>query len=635
MKRTKQPRVSVQAVANRELKADIKAREKMIKDQSPTADAKKKVADSFVNFSQSLGIGTDNPMSSSSYGFNPITRIRTQLEWIHRGSWLGGVAIDVVAEDMTRAGVDVLGGMDPADMETLNEAVVTLGIWSKIKENTQWSRLYGGSIAVMLIDGQDPSTPLRLERVGKGQFKGLLVLDRWMVEPSLNLLVTELGPDLGLPMFYTVTADAPALPRSKIHYSRVIRQVGITLPYWQRVQENLWGLSIIERLYDRMVMFDSATTGAGQLVYKSYLRTVKIKGLRELIAAGGQMYQGLVNQINFMKRYQSIEGITLLDGEDEMIEGGANGFGGLADALTQFGQQLSGALQIPLVRLFGQSPSGFNSGDSDIRLYYDDIKQQQESCLKVGVTRVYRAIAQSEGLKIPDGFKIEFRSLWQLSEKEKSEIAVNNVGAVVQAQEAGLISDQTAAKELRQSGHQTGVFTNITDQEIEAMSETIDPPPSAEEALDPKLDEKPTTDSSLKIMNNMKRFHDLDVVIENPKHSFRHGDGWSARLAADYGYIRRATGADGDQLDCFIGPNASSDSVWVINQRDLKTGNFDEHKCMLGYDNMGTAMADYVASYSNIDAWSQISSVKHLHMADFKDWLATADLTQPCMELAK
>jgi hypothetical protein len=32
-------------------------------------------------------------------------------------------------------------------------------------------------------------------------FKGLLVLDRWMVEPSLNNLVSDPGPDLGLPKF--------------------------------------------------------------------------------------------------------------------------------------------------------------------------------------------------------------------------------------------------------------------------------------------------------------------------------------------------------------------------------------------------------------------------------------------------
>ena len=42
-------------------------------------------ADSFVNFAHKLGMGADNALSSSRYGFNPISRDRLLLEWIHRG----------------------------------------------------------------------------------------------------------------------------------------------------------------------------------------------------------------------------------------------------------------------------------------------------------------------------------------------------------------------------------------------------------------------------------------------------------------------------------------------------------------------------------------------------------------------
>ena len=229
-------------------------------------------ADSFVNFEQNLGITASNAMSSSTYGFNPITRQRTLLEWIYRGSWLGGVAVDVKADDMTRAGVDVVGEMNPKDVQELEEEAVRLGIWDKINESLKWAGLYGGSIAVLLIDGQDNETPLRLNTIRKGQFCGLLPLDRWMVEPTLYDLVTEYGPHLGTPKYYRVTSMAPALVNQKIHYSRVIRFEGIKLPYWQKVMENMWGLSVLERMYDRMVAFDSATTGAAQLVYKSYIR---------------------------------------------------------------------------------------------------------------------------------------------------------------------------------------------------------------------------------------------------------------------------------------------------------------------------------------------------------------------------
>jgi len=42
-------------------------------------------ADSFQNFSLNLGLGTNNALSDSTYGFLPVTRDRTLLEWIYRG----------------------------------------------------------------------------------------------------------------------------------------------------------------------------------------------------------------------------------------------------------------------------------------------------------------------------------------------------------------------------------------------------------------------------------------------------------------------------------------------------------------------------------------------------------------------
>lgn len=434
--------------------------------------------DSFVNFAHKLGIGADNPLSSSTYGFNPISRNRILLEWIYRGSWLGGVAVDLLADDMTRAGIEFKTDLTPDDQDLIEEKATELDIWNKINETIKWGRLYGGSIAVMLIDGQDPRTPLRLETVGRGQFRGLAVFDRWMVEPELSDLVTEYGPSLGLPSYYRVMPGAPCLQGKVVHYSRVVlRQEGISLPYQQRLVENLWGLSIIERLYDRLVAFDSASTGAAQLVYKSYLRTLKVKGLREVVSMGGKALEGLTAYVQMMARFQGIEGITMVDGEDEYASEHHGAFSGLADILSQFGQQISGALQIPLVRLFGQSPAGLNStGESDIRTYYDHVKQQQIKTMKVGVTKIYRAIAQSEGITLPHNFRLDFKSLWQLSDTEKADIAAKIVETVTKAEEGQLVSPQVAMRELRQSSDVTGVFTNITEQDIAKADAQITPP---------------------------------------------------------------------------------------------------------------------------------------------------------------
>lgn len=458
-------RHSIAGIARKARAADSKLRAK-------TGNKSFTTNDSFQSFAAGLGIGTDNLTSSGTYGFNPVTRNHILLEWMYRGSWLAGVAVNIVGDDMTRAGVDLRGDVEPEEIEHLERAAVTHNIWPQIADTVKWARLFGGAICVMLVDGQNPSMPLRLETIGKGQFKGLMVLDRWMCEPSLNDLVTDYGPDLGLPKFYNVTADAPAIPRQKIHHSRCLRLVGIKQPYYQAMMENLWGISILERSFDRMLAFDSATSGVANLIYKAYLRTYGLKGLREAIAAGGSAEANVVKMVELMRRFQTIEGITLLDADDIVGVMTAPSFAGLSDALQQIGQQLCGSWQIPQTRFFGVSPGGMNAtGESDMRMYYDGIKQQQMATLAVPVTRIYRAMAQSEGIKLKEGFSVDFRSLWVLSDEQKAAIAAQDTATVMSVYNSGVYSDKTTLEELRQLSKTTGRNTNISDKMIKEAND--------------------------------------------------------------------------------------------------------------------------------------------------------------------
>lgn len=437
--------------------------------------------DSFINFAHKLGVGADNALSSGSYGYNPITRVRTLLEWIHRGSWLGGQAIDIVADDMTREGVDFITEMEPADVETIEAEADTLGIWEALNEGIKWSRLYGGSIVVMLIDGQDFKTPLKLETVGKDQFKGLLTLDRWMLQPSLNDLVTDYGPHLGLPKYYQVQANAPALRGVTIHHSRIAyRGEGVKLPYQQRLTENMWGISVLERIYDRMIAFDSASTGAAQLVFKSHLRTLKIDGLRDIVAAGGAPMTGLYAYTEVMRRFQGIEGLSLIDKNDEFeVQSSSSGMTGISTIIDALADQLAGALQVPKTRLFGQSPGGLGSnGKGEERQYHDGIKQKQSAELGPGVLTTYKLMAQSKGVKLPKNFGLQFASLVELDDAAKGDLVQKTTTAILGAYDGGVLSQKVTMQELRQQSKTTGVFSNITAEDIDAADDTLQPPVS-------------------------------------------------------------------------------------------------------------------------------------------------------------
>ena len=432
--------------------------------------------DSLSNFVARLGVSQPNLLAGSSYDFRPITRMQQMLEWAYRGSWIVGAACDIIADDMTRAGVQFNSDTDPDDIEKLHTAANEMMLWQSLNETIKWSRLYGGALMVMLIDGQDPATELDPETVGLDQLKGFMVLDRWVVQSVFNDLVTKQGPDYGMPKYYEMVATAPFLPQMRIHHTRVVRLDGVVLPFRQKLGENGWGMSVVERLYDRLIAFDSGTIGAAQLMFKAYIRTYKVNGYRTLIGAGGELTERFMKSMDLMRMLQSNEGLTVIDKEDEFDTHTYN-FGGLADTLNILGQQISGALGIPLTRLFGQSPSGMDAtGESDIRLYYDTIKAAQEARLRRPLTRVMNVMWQSVlGTSPPDTFNFVFNSLRQLDETEKSELAERDAATISSLHSAGIISTSMALKELKQTSILTGRFTNITEEDIKASEEAPDP----------------------------------------------------------------------------------------------------------------------------------------------------------------
>lgn len=439
--------------------------------------------DGFDNFISRLGLNNDNALSGGTYEFNLVTRNRILLEAAYRGSWIVGSVVDSVAEDMTRAGIDVTTSEADGDLPKFQAAFSRLQIWYSLRNLIKWGRLYGGAIGVMQIKGQDLSTPLNLDSVGQGQFEGIIVFDRWQLNPVLTPVIDS-GPEMGLPKFYQIInnpqsydpTSATATGQLTVHYSRVIRYTGIDLPFFQAITEMMWGESILERLWDRLISFDNATLSSASLIDRANLRTVGIDGLREIIAAGGEAQKGLEAQFEMMRLMQVNEGVTLLDKNDTFAST-AYSFAGLSDMMLQFGQQLSGASGIPLIRLFGQSPAGLSAtGDSDIRMYYDNINAQQEAKLRNPFEVLLKVMWRSVfGKPAPKDMEFAFTPLWQMDATDRANNAKTNTETVIGANQAGLVPIATAMQELRQMSGETGLFSNLSDEDI-AEAEAEAPP---------------------------------------------------------------------------------------------------------------------------------------------------------------
>jgi len=116
-------------------------------------------------------------------------------------------------------------------------------------------------------------------------------------------------------------------------------------------------------------------------------------------------------------------------------------------------------------------------------------------------------------------------------------------------------------------------------------------------------------------------FQGLEISIENRKGGVREGvdpDGneWRTKMEYPYGYIRRTEGADEDHIDCFVGPNKDSQTVYVVHIKDPKTDKYDEDKVMLGFDSKEEAEKVFCQHYDDPEKFYLDTTT--MTMDDFK-----------------
>lgn len=176
--------------------------------------------------------------------------------------------------------------------------------------------------------------------------------------------------------------------------------------------------------------------------------------------------------------------------------------------------------------------------------------------------------------------------------------------------------------------------------EVEAHDvDTQDTDAAAHEAATSPDNNKPQPSEAQIKAGNYEKGHvtiaGLSIAIENPEGSTRsgtdaNGKAWSRTMRHHYGYIKGTIGKDKDHIDVFVKPGTAADfsgPVFVVDQIKPGNGHFDEHKVMLGFDNIDQALIAYRANYDK--DWNGAKTISTAPLSEFKDWLANGDTTHP------
>lgn len=412
------------------------------------------------------GLGTDRDKRAYSVWADPRVLTRQELESMYRGSWLAKRIVNAVADDMTREWLHVMFDDDSeASQFAIEQSEKRFAVKRKVNEALRWARLYGGSLVIIGTKDKDLSKPLDVRNIRKGDLRYLHVVDRWRVSPAGSLNRDLESPNFGMPDSYVIAESTV-----QVHHTRALRFNGQKLPYFAWLRNAMWDDSELQHVMDSLMNCDTTTQGIATMLFESNVDVVKSEGLADVLARkDGEAV--LTKRFQVAALLKSFNRMLLLDGS-ESYEKKQNSFANLDKVLEKFMIDVCGAADIPMTRLFGQSAAGLSAtGDNDVRNYYDMVSAKQEAELRPQLEYLYEVLVRSELGHMPDDFRFDFNSLWQLSETEQATVEKTRAERDQIYVGLGVVPEHLVARELKERG----TYRNMTDEDVELVEELSRP----------------------------------------------------------------------------------------------------------------------------------------------------------------
>ena len=374
--------------------------------------------DGWRNVLLNLGQTSGNPMHRTDYA--PTARVdQKTAENVYRGDGLGRRVVDVLVDDAIREWIE-------SSAELLAE-FKRLGAKQEISDAAKWARLYGGAVLVALVDdGGDFDQPVNMNRVRA--VRQLRAYDRHRVTwSSADIDQDPLSGNFGKPLFYRVSP--PHGVPYRVHHSRAWRIDGLPLPIDARLENNGWGDSALQTVFDALRNY-AMTMSASANIVRDFVQTVLgIKGLTEMLRMGED--ELVAKRATIIDLTRSVANTIFTDADGETYSKQASSVAGLPELWDRFALHVSACTGIPATKLMGRSPAGMNAtGDSDMRQWYDTVQAYRTDELEPMIEWLAGLIdAQSEWRTRPETMDWQWPSIMQPTDQEWADIKLKNAQA--------------------------------------------------------------------------------------------------------------------------------------------------------------------------------------------------------------
>lgn len=377
--------------------------------------------------------------------YSMVTLNRIILTYMFTGSGLFQTAIQLPIQDALSKGVDLdCPELDSEDIDYLWEYWEESGLWEVLLNTWTWIRLYGGG-ALLINTNQDPKTPLSL----KGLYKEksdleFYDIDRWQLDTNIAVFddwdsYFKAGDNEGLIYLYG----------EPIHESRFLRGQGKRAPHYIRRQLRGWGMSEGERMIRELNLYLKTQDSTFELIDEAKIDVHKIDGLSNKLytAVGTSQVTQRVQAANEMKNYVNA---LVLDKNDEYEQKMIN-FSGLAEIMNENRSGVASALRIPENKLFGQSASGFASGQDSMENYNQMVESEIRAKIRPTLRKLIKITMAHVFGEVYD-FDFSFPSLRELTPEVEATVKNGETNRILSIYQSGLLTSEEAMQELKKKG---------------------------------------------------------------------------------------------------------------------------------------------------------------------------------------
>ena len=379
-----------------------------------------------------------------------------QLDNAYDSSWIIRKYINKTIGDMTKGGREIFfdEAFDEADKKTFNDMHAKFETAGVIADTLFNLLLYGDVLIFAVTDANEEiyTNPLganetlkRLIVLSKNEFKEIEKDAKF--EPFTHYQINTL----------------------EVHKSRCVRlQQGIK-SYGLKRRDSKSDASVALEVAK---MFDTITMSVSDLIEECKLDIFGIEGYNDQISAGND--EAILRRLRLIQLGKSYTNAIAMDMNDK-YETKETNLTGLADLWTKASIVVAGALNRPLNIIFGESASGFSSGEEDNRAYYETIAELQNTFLRPIYEFIDPFILKFMGKVDDQPLEFDFVSIDSVNEVERANILNTKATAFGTLIDKAVITEVIALKELRDEG----LIKNITDEDVseaEILSKTLDDP---------------------------------------------------------------------------------------------------------------------------------------------------------------